>query len=404
MHLHRLVLVTALVAASTGALAGGAAAQPSDKQVKKDLSSKGVKKITLTKKRGTKQWNADVNAYEFVRGAEIIRDYPELKGVDLVVVGDAVYQQSGKAWRYWKFRVIENRYTGIPNPTADEIMALVSADLAALVSPYWYNRIVGELRGLRLADEPQWTWHSPASVSFRMVVGYDAIISDTEIETVDQVYEVRLYRDDHESPWKPQFLSTARDRTRHASKTYKADEIRAMKTLGTIDADRRAQAALDALPPVEIPAFASAEELVAHTYRVLHTATAAELEAYLIRVLAPGFFVEGSTVQLTGRGADMVNHNVARARGGKAAYSKLYCRTLAVDSKRSSGTRYYVVSVIDGLTTMIAADQFGGTYKNGKKVGQQWRLTDLYVGMKDDPDTIAFVDSFDDRKSLCPND
>lgn len=403
MQLTRLVLVTTLVTAATAA-GGVAAAQPSDKQVKKDLTSKGVKKITLSKHRGTKTWNADVNAYEFVRGAEIVSDYPALEGVDVIVVGDAVYQQYGKSWRYWKFRVVSNRYTGIPNPTADEIMALVNADLSGLVSSYWYNRIVGDLRGLRLADDPQWTWHTPASVSFRMVVGYDAIISNTEIETVDQVYEVRLYRDDHQSPWKPTFLSTARERTQHAVKKHTADEVRAMKTLGMLDADRRAQAALDALPAVEVPAFASAEALATHTYGVLHTATAAELEAYLIRVLAPSFFVEGSTVQLNGRGADMVNHNVERAHGKQAPFSKLYCRTPSVDAKRSSGTRYYLVSVIDGLTTMIAADQFGGTYKNGKKVGQQWKLTDLYVGMKDDADTIALIDSYDDRKALCPRD
>ena len=77
-------------------------AQPSDAQVRQDIMNPGVKRLELTKKPGTKQWNSDTGAWEFVRGVHIIRDYPEIEGVDLVVVGDAVYQLYGTNHKYWK--------------------------------------------------------------------------------------------------------------------------------------------------------------------------------------------------------------------------------------------------------------------------------------------------------------
>ena len=119
------MILAALLAAPTAVYA-----QPSDAQVRKDIMNPGVKRLELTNKPGTKQWNSDTKTWEFVRGVRVIREYPDIEGVDLVVVGDAVYQLYGSNYKYWKFRVASNEYLGIPNPTEDEILALLNQDLS----------------------------------------------------------------------------------------------------------------------------------------------------------------------------------------------------------------------------------------------------------------------------------
>ena len=176
-------------------------AQPSDAQVRKDIMNPGVKRLELTNKPGTKQWNSDTGAWEFVRGVRVIRDYPDIEGVDLVVVGDAVYQLYGSNYKYWKFRVASNEYLGIPNPTEDEILAILNQDLEKFLTNYWYNRIVNDVREIRLADASMWFWHTPTSVSFQMTTAYDAKTSDLDVASVEQDYDVRFYRDDYQGPW-----------------------------------------------------------------------------------------------------------------------------------------------------------------------------------------------------------
>ena len=111
-----LTIVSAVVAAY---------AQPTDAQIKKDLMNPGVLSITLTKPTGTKSWNTSTKVFEYARGAHVTRS-TEMPGVKLLVIGDAVYQSYSGVYKYWKFRVVENRYDGIPNPTEVEVTSVLS--------------------------------------------------------------------------------------------------------------------------------------------------------------------------------------------------------------------------------------------------------------------------------------
>lgn len=378
-------------------------AQPSDAQVRQDIMNPGVKRLELTNKPGTKQWNSDTGAWEFVRGVRVIRDYPDIEGVDLVVVGDAVYQLYGTNYKYWKFRVISNEYLGIPNPTEAEILALLNQDLEKFVTNYWYNRIVGAVKTIRLADEPTWFWHTPTSVSFLMSTAYDAKTSDLDVASVEQDYEVRLYRDDYRGPW-TNFISTNREQRVLSTQRYSVDEVRAMPTLASVNNEQQAQAALASLPQVEVPAFTRGIDLILHTHNLLRTATPEAFEAYLMQVLAPHYFVEGSTVRLNQRGADVINQNIERAFKKRGTYQQQYCREAGVDKGRSSEKRLYILGAINNVNTMIAVDLYGGKYVDGVKTGQQWKISDLHVGTRQDQDALDFITSFSDRSKLCPKD
>lgn len=384
-------------------LAVPAYAQPSDAQVRKDIMNPGVKRLELTSKPGTKQWNSDVGAWEFVRGVRVIREYPDIEGVDLVVVGDAVYQLYGSNYRYWKFRVISNEYLGIDNPTEEEILAVLNTDLEKFVTNYWYNRIVGELGPIRLADEPTWFWHKPTSVSFMMTTTFSAKTSDLDVAAVEQDYEVRFYRDDYRGPW-THFISTNREQRVRSTQRYSADEVRAMPSLASVHYEQQAQAALASLPQVEVPAFERGVDLVIHTHNLLRHGSAEEFEAFLMQVLAPHYFIEGSSVQLNQRGADAINHNIERAYNKRGTYAQQYCQEVGVDTRRSSEKRMYLTGAINDVNTMIAFDLYGGKYVDGVKTGQQWKISDLYVGTRQDQDALDFIASFSDRAKLCPND
>jgi len=380
-----------------------AAAQPSTSQIKRRLTKRGVKRIKFTKRTGTKQWNSRVKTWEYVRGVHVIREYKPIRGVDLVVVGDVVYQRFGRRWRYWKFRVAQNRYLGIPNPRQTEIMAVLKKDMRKFVSSYNYNKIVGELKNVGLSPKPRWKWHRPTRVSFHMVATFDIITSNTNVESREQEFEVSFYRDDYKAPWKS-FMSTSRARKKLGTRKYTSQKIRAMKTLGSIDSQRRSKAAAAKLPAVNVPQFKNAAQLALFTHKMLRHSTPLKLEAYFMKVLAPHYFNNKSAGQLNQRGARLINLAAKRAFKLKATYKLMYCENPGVDRRRSSKTRYYLRSVIRGGNTMIAGRLMGGRYKEGVKVGQQWMITDLHVGVPQRDNAIQLVNSFSSRKKICPND
>ena len=376
-------------------------AQPNDSQIRKDLTSPGMISITFTKATGTKQWNSDLGAYEYVRGVEVRRE-SDIDGVTILVIGDAVYQQYGSKWKYWKFRVIDNRYDGIPNPTEEEITKIINSDRGKFFQGH-YHSIVRLTEEPRLHDDPRWIWHSPTSVSFYMQASYDEVVSYTDIEKRIADYEVRLYRDDINNPWQS-FLSSRRNVESLNKTSYTADEIRAMPSLQDIDQEKQAAASLNSLPKIVVPTFTSHLELAIYTHKILREGTPEECEAYLMQVLAPVYFVEGSTTRLTQSGADLINTTIEIAYQSKGTYADQYCTDPGVDSRRSSAKRTYILGCINNVITQIATDQFGGKYVEGVKTGMEWKIVELRVGTRQDQDAIDYINSFSDRSKLCPKD
>jgi hypothetical protein len=401
-HARSLCVVAVASLLSFGA-ARQAAAQPSNRRIKKDMMNPGVKKITFGSKRGTKQWNSSTKTFEYSRVVHIVREYKEIKGVDLVVVGAAVYQRFGRKWKYWKFRLAENRYLGIPNPTEKEILALINKDLRKFVSSYMYNKIVGSIKKVGLAPEPKWKWHKPTRVEFRMLATYDAIVSYTDVESIKQEFKVSLYRDKYKSPW-TSFGSTAQGKKSLGKKKYTSQQIKAMKTLGAADSERKSRASAAKLPKVNVPKFKSGAQLMLFTHKMLRNSTPETLEAYLMKALAPFFFNNKAAGQLNQRGADAINKAIKRAFKLKGTYKLEYCENAGIDRKRSSKTRFYILGAINKVNTVIAVGMFGGAYKDGVKVGKEWMITEISVGTRQDNDALQFINSFSSRKKLCPKD
>ncbi len=405
-HRHyTFILLGALLLAKTSM------AQPTDADVRKQLTNSGTKTIKFSKSTGTRQWNSDVGNWEWVRGVEIVRA-SEFPGIDLVVIGDAVYQNTGpNKYSYWKFRVASNEYLGIPNPTEKEVLDFVGKDWAKFYG-FYFQKITKLHSGPTLAAKPGWTWHSPNSVSFKMKLKFDHIISNTEVETVDTLWEVRLYRDDPKAPWKN--MLAHRDQEAAATtvvgkQTFTMEQVRDLekKTLGNTFNEQSAKAAVASLPAVNVPEFSDAEEVVKHLHNVLRNGTGPQFKATMLKLLASSFFIDGSQVQLRADIEKSIDDAIVAAYGNKATYKQMYCQNpvyrvekWGTDPRKKS---VYIGGAIDKMNSYFIVAPVNAGYKDGVPQAKL-RIVEWGTSVRQDDDAIAFVNSFSDRKKLCKND
>ncbi len=387
-------------------------AQPSEAEIKKQISNAGTKAIRFTKSTGTRQWNRDIGNWEYVRGVEVIRssDYP---GIDLVVSGDVVYQYTGVGkYSYWKFRTLENHYLGIPNPSQKEIDDFISKDWPKFYG-FYYQVITKLWFQPVLADNPEWIWHSPNSVEFRMKMKFDHIIRGKGIETLECIWKVRLYRDDPKAPWKNMIAIRSEDASDLKvtdMKNYTVQQLSDFEkqTLAYTLSEQQAQQQAAALSAtVTIPDFKDAEEMVRFIHDILRNGTPEQFKAVMLRVMAPGFFVEGSKVQLRPDQEQNLQDVITAAYNSKASYKLMYCQQpdFRIEKWGGGSTKktIYIAAAVNNCQSSFTISPVNTGYKEG--VPQTaLRIVEYGVYIRQDADALAFIQSFSDRKKICGKD
>lgn len=393
-------------------LSFGMRAQPSEAEIKKQITNAGTKSIKFTKTTGTRQWNKDIGNWEWVRGVEVIRK-SELPNIDLIVVGDVVYQYTGAGkYSFWKFRTISNQYVGIPNPSQNDILGIIGTDWAKFYG-FYFHKIVKLHSGPDLADNPGWIWHTPNSVEFKMRLKFDHIISYTEIETLETIWNVRLYRDDTKVPWK-NFIANMSNNDPDSKKLgvqkYTVEQIKDMEktTLAFTLAEQIANAnSMQLAGVITVPDFNNADEMLRFLHDILRNGDPDKFRAVMLKVLAPGFFVEGSKVQLTPTEERNLADVITAVYNNKVKYRELYCAVPPYKVERwgNSDTRKDITirSAVDNCNTLFTVDRVNIGYVEGVPVT---RLAILSYGIyvRQDQDAINYINSFSDRKKICPND
>ena len=389
-------------------------AQPSEAQVKKDAigNGSGVIAFKLTKSTGTLQWNSSAGNWEYVRGVEVKRksEYP---GINLIVKEDVVYQYMGNGgYSFWKVRVLSNEYEGIPNPTAKEINDFISKEWAKFYG-YYYTVITKLWFPPALADNPQWTWHSPNSVEFRMKMKFDHIIRLKGIETLECIWNVRLYRDDPKAPWKNMLAlrsEEAADLKVTGMQNYTPQQLADFEktTLAYTMAEQKAQQdAASLAKAIAVPDFKNVEDMLWFVHNILRNGNPDQFRAVMLQVMAPGFFVDGSQVQLRPEQEQNLNNVITAAYNNKATYKQMYCQYpgYKVEKWGNSTTKktITITGVVNNCNTQFTIDQVNMGYKEGVP---QTKLKILEYGiyLRQDQDAINFINSFSDRKKICPND
>jgi flagellar biosynthesis regulator FlaF len=389
-------------------------AQPSNAQVKGDAigNGSGVIGFAFTKTTGTRQWNSSAGNWEYVRGVEVKRksEYP---GINLIVKGDVVYQYTGAGkYSYWKFRILSNEYEGIPNPTAKEINDFISKDWEKFYG-YYYNVITKLWFQPTLADKPEWIWHSPNSVEFRMKMKFDYIIRAKGIETLECVWKVRLYRDDPKASWKDMFAlrsEEAADLKVIGMKDYTVAQMEDFEkqTLEYTMAEQTAkQQAADLSKIITVPAFTSAEDMIRFLHDVLRNGNPEKLRAVILQIFAPGFFVAGSKVQLLPAEEQNFANVISAVYNNKVKYKQLYCQSpnYAVERWGNSDTKkdIKIKSVVENCNTQFTVDRVNMGYVEGVPV-TRLAIVSYGIYVRQDQDVINYINSFSDPKKMCPND
>lgn len=389
-------------------------AQPSEAKVKSDAigNGSGVIAFKFTKSSGTRQWNSSSGNWEYVRGVEVKRK-SDYQGINLIVKEDVVYQYMGNGgYSFWKVRVLSNEYEGIPNPSAKEINEFISKDWEKFYG-YYYSVITKLWFQPALADDPQWTWHSPNSVEFRMKMKFDHIIRAKGIETLECIWKVRLYRDDPKASWKNMFAirsEEASDLKVAGMKNYTPQQLDDLQkqTLAYTMAEQKAQQDAASLSgTVSVPSFTSAEEMVKFMHNIMRNGTPEQFRAACLQLFASGFFVDGSKVQLSPVEEQNLEQVITVLYKNKATYKQMYCQNpgYRVEKWGNSNSKktIYIEGAVKNCNSQFIIDLVNMGYVEGVP---QTKLKILQYGVyvSQDSDSISYVSSFSDRKKLCRND
>lgn len=183
-------------------LVNAVSAQPSDAQIKKDLTGAKTVSVALGKP-GTIEWSKTYKKYVWSRSftAKVKTDNP---GIFVIVKGYASYDVMAGRYVFWKSFTTSNSYEGIPDPTAADVQALIGKFGAEqFMGNYYFNRAVGKVESIGLAADPKYDWPTPNSVSFNVTAVYIEKVNDIGgRERVARTFEIRLYRDAVKAPWK----------------------------------------------------------------------------------------------------------------------------------------------------------------------------------------------------------
>ncbi len=386
-------------------------AQPGDAQIKKDVGGTGahVKSFKFTKTTGTRQWNSSVGNWEYVRGVLVVRSSPDYPEYDLEVRGDAVYQDMGGGkYSYRRFRVISNRYLGIPDPSIDEIETSLAQDWKKFYRTL-YQRIYKIHEPLRFTEEEYFYWYNPNSVEVTLKNKVEYIASDVETKVADVVYKVRLYRKDPKAAW-DNFVGGQED-SHEEYKEYssqkidyqKAERLRKQSLAYTIN--ESAAAAKQATYKSDgnnWSGIQSMNDLATKVHDIMQQGNDEQLEAALSQLLARHLMVDGSNVQVNDRGKQMIQDAIDAAFKKDGTYAMQYCTTPNFDQKRSNEKHIYIIGGMDNVVTQISGIEEKGAYVNG--VAQTtWKITNINVGTRQDDDALAYFASFTDKGKMCSN-
>lgn len=368
------------------------AAKPTDKQILKDISRPNMQDIQFSKSGGSysvyrlqRMWTRGVT---YKLDADI-KEYPDAK---IVVGAQARYQIVGENYDFDQLKTVWTEYEGIPTPTDAEILNIIKANIVSFVGSHNWNQMVKELDGPYLSQDPairKIQWHTANSFSINLQAKYSVISSYTEVQDISADFEVRFYRDAVNKPWKDNFYSHAKNKKTLTTHKYTADEIKAMPTMASKEAEKQAQEATSRLPSITIPKFVTDKDAFVFIYEQLRTGDKKQVEAMFRAMASVGYFVEGSKIRLNQRGQEVLDKLILKAFDGKVTFADSYCPQIFIKSYQTN-----MINIVDALrknTSRIALTIGGGHYEKGKKVDQDYKISAIEVWtLRTDDDVSQF--------------
>lgn len=187
------------------------AAQPSDAELKKQLTAPRTVAITLGKP-GKVEWSSTYKKYVWSRNFTS-KLKTEDTGIFLIVKGYASYDVVAGRYVFWRTFTTSNSYEGLPDPTESDVQKLLAKfGIENVLGEFHLNQVVGNVDSVKLAAEPKYEWHTMNSVSFNVIATYNMKTNDVgRHERVAHTLRLRIYRDNPRSEWR-NILSSSLDK------------------------------------------------------------------------------------------------------------------------------------------------------------------------------------------------
>lgn len=255
----------------------------------------------------------------------------------------------------------------------------------------------------KLTAEPGWNWHSPKSVSFKMMYEADIITSNIAVETRSEIVDVRLYRETAKGEWKSFLVSPITGELKSKNE-YHVEQIKRLEktTLAYTLNELQAQKQAANLPAVDVPEFATPEELAQYIHQILISGSPDQLKAVLLQTLDPRLYlIPGSTVQLNPSGNNLVDKAIKTAYLNPLKYRDQYCARLKKGSL-SSAQHIYIQGGVPKTTSLISITKAALGYVNGVAVSK-WKISKLDIVVRQDEEVEQYLKSLTNPSSLCSN-
>ena len=304
--------------------------QPAEAEMVQRLKTKGVFSVKLSSGDGTltKRVENGTIFWEYGRGYTLKRS-TDYEGVTLEVGGTLRYVKSGNSYTYSETGVAWREYHGIPNPTEDDVMRLAQADYSKALAPD-YEKVVGEIEFLGLAEDPQWEWLDINSVTVQVRAVYSRKAPQNTVEKVEKIYEWRLYREDMKDPFNGFISSSSGPPKILSSKQYSPMEFKRIRTLMDMDRKKTADARFAALPKLTMPDLNDLDATSQYLHELLKEADALKIEAFLLQALSSKWVLDKVPEQ---EFASFLEKTIDRA----SRYREQYCdRRINVKTQENS--------------------------------------------------------------------
>jgi hypothetical protein len=204
---------------------------------------------------------------------------------------------------------------------------------------------------------------------------------------------VHFYRDAINAPWKEHLVSEEKESVRGERKEYTEWELKKMPTLGSTAAEQQAQAQAASLPAVSVPEFATDRDAMQFTVDQLRTGDEQRIRAYLMKMLSAGWFVEGSTTQLTPQAQGWLDGILQVCCKSQMNWGEQYCARPA--EKEYYNGQFSLWNKVKDKFSRFVWEKGGTTWKNGQQVGGSWKLNTIEVYIHVNENDIARLRSYE---------
>lgn len=325
MKSHLLFLVATVMMAQLGFT------QPSETTIKADLKRKfpTATTIVLTSAGSTKK-EYENNAYQTVyrRDVSITEPvkHPSFSNVKAMHYGAVRYDIVNGQYVFSKYLVGDSELLGMPDPDKKEIMAMVGNNLTEIFRLGIRNEIIGTPKDFELAVDNKFKWHDFNSVSFKAFTVYERFINDIgDAEVVNQVYSIRLYREES-GTWNKLVASAIESEKKVlTTKKYTSAQRQELKSLEMILLSAEAEKKWAKMKLINFPAMKDVHEVKDFIHVYFYRGNRDEIESLLYQMLAKTYFVKPEFKVLTTDGNKLIEKTLEATSNGEFLYKNQFC-------------------------------------------------------------------------------